>query len=143
MTKVRGLENLDRRLAALALVGKKSNLELALTAGGLKIANRAKSKAPYITGTLRRSLHVGGFTTLTPDFNASEPYDDLGKDAGADSAAVIKVGTNLEYARYVEFGTSRRTATPYLRPAFDETKDAAIQEVREALKELVEAAAGG
>lgn len=32
------------------------------------------------------------------------------------------VGTNVEYAPYVEFGTVKMTAQPYLRPAFDATK---------------------
>lgn len=30
------------------------------------------------------------------------------------------VGTNVEYARYVELGTSRRGETPFLRPAASE-----------------------
>lgn len=33
--------------------------------------------------------------------------------------ASVKVGTNVEYAPYVEFGTSRQKAQPYLRPAID------------------------
>lgn len=32
------------------------------------------------------------------------------------------VGTNVEYAPYVEFGTSRMGAQPYLRPAVDRAR---------------------
>ena len=31
-----------------------------------------------------------------------------------------RVGTNVEYAVYVEFGSARNEAQPYLRPAVDE-----------------------
>lgn len=34
--------------------------------------------------------------------------------------AVYVVGTNVEYSVYVEFGTSRMPAQPYLRPAAQE-----------------------
>ena len=33
-----------------------------------------------------------------------------------------KVGTNVEYAPYVEYGTKHMSAQPYLRPALDENK---------------------
>lgn len=32
------------------------------------------------------------------------------------------VGTNVEYAPYVEFGTSKMSAQPYLRPAADKAQ---------------------
>lgn len=48
------------------------------------------------TGTLKRSI--------TTDFS------DLGRFIG-------RVGTNVEYAPYLEFGTSRMAARPFLRPA--------------------------
>lgn len=35
-----------------------------------------------------------------------------------------KIGTNVEYAPYIEFGTSRSAAQPFLRPAIDDNKDA-------------------
>ena len=30
-----------------------------------------------------------------------------------------EVGTNVEYALYVEFGTSKQSAQPFMRPALD------------------------
>jgi hypothetical protein len=43
-----------------------------------------------------------------------EALDDLKDFAGE---AEYVVGTNVEYAVYVEFGTSKMEAQPYLRPA--------------------------
>jgi HK97 gp10 family phage protein len=37
------------------------------------------------------------------------------------------VGTNVEYAPYVEAGTSRQTAKPFLKPAGDENRDRILQ----------------
>lgn len=39
------------------------------------------------------------------------------KEWAGDDDVVYIVGTNVEYAAYVEFGTSRQQAQPYLRPA--------------------------
>lgn len=50
----------------------------------------------------------------------------------ADECAYI--GTNVEYAAYVEFGTSKAAAQPYLKPAIeehiDEYKDIALEHLK-------------
>lgn len=53
--------------------------------------------------------HVLGVGELTREL--TESIDRL------DGEAVWVVGTNVEYAAYVEFGTSRMKAQPYLLPA--------------------------
>lgn len=69
--------------------------EAALEEIGLVAERYAKAGCPVATGRLRNSItHV--------------------VDAG-DKAAII--GTNVEYAVYVEKGTSRQEAQPYLTPA--------------------------
>lgn len=35
----------------------------------------------------------------------------------------VYIGTNVEYAPFVELGTSRSTAKPYLRPAVEQSKE--------------------
>lgn len=67
--------------------------EIALEAVGLQAEGYAKRLCPVDTGNLRNSItHV---------------YDE-------DTAYI---GTNVEYAPYVEYGTSRTRAQPFLRPA--------------------------
>lgn len=65
----------------------------------------AKELCPVDTGRLRNSI--------------SHEYDEEG----------AYIGTNVEYAPYVELGTSRQSAQPYLEPAvtnhFDEYKEIA------------------
>ena len=55
------------------------------------------------------------------------------KMASGASRAHARIGTNIEYGPYVELGTSRQAAQPYLRPAYDEKRQAALQEVSDVL----------
>lgn len=67
----------------------------ALEAIGLQAEGYAKMLCPVDTGRLRNSI------THTYDAAEQKAY----------------VGTNVEYAAYVEMGTSRTKAQPYLKPA--------------------------
>lgn len=70
-------------------------IERALEAIGLQAEGYAKMLCPVDTGRLRNSI--------THEVKPSEQ--------------AVYVGTNVEYAAYVEFGTSRMSAQPYLQPA--------------------------
>lgn len=69
------------------------NAEVAKAA--FEIQAQAQAKAPVKTGTLRRSIHT--------------VIEDGGRRA--------KVGPSVEYGTYVEFGTRRAGARPFMRPA--------------------------
>lgn len=60
----------------------------------------ASINAPKLTGTLSRSIEA-----------------ELAEESGK---LVALIGSNLRYAGFVEFGTSKMDAQPYLRPALDE-----------------------
>ncbi len=75
---------------------------------GLAIEAQAKALAPVDTGRLRDSL------------------------ATAVGSNEVIVGTNVEYAPYVEYGTSRSVAQPFLRPAIDLVSGRAVQIVQKA-----------
>jgi hypothetical protein len=56
------------------------------------------------------SMELIGFSATVESFREAEDF--------ADSEEIVySVGTNVEYAAYVEFGTSHQEAQPYLRPA--------------------------
>lgn len=63
----------------------------------VKVDRAAKERCPVDTGRLRSSITWR-----------------LGRDS---QGLLGIVGTNVEYAPYVEFGTSRTGAQPFLRPA--------------------------
>lgn len=68
-----------------------------LTVAALKVVNRAKVLCPVDTGRLRDSITW-----------------ELGTVGGLPAA---RIGTNVEYASYVETGTRYMAAQPFLRPA--------------------------
>lgn len=115
--KVEGVDELVKKLQAMADKATPSQLRAALLAGAQPIQSVAVQKAPVLTGTLRRSIHTE--TTETKD------------------GAVARIGTNVEYAIHQEFGTSRMRGTPFLRPAFNEQQRAALGEIKRALEVMV------
>lgn len=80
----------------------------------LQIEAGAKAKVPYITGTLRRSIHSvfsnGGLTGI--------------------------VGPSVLYGKFVEFGTRRMGARPYMRPAAEQVLPGFAAAVKRALAGL-------
>lgn len=48
---------------------------------------------------------------------------DVTSSRGGEQAAAVYVGTNVEYAPYIEFGTSKMDPRPYLRPAVNDHMD--------------------
>lgn len=75
---------------------------------------RAKAKAPVKTGTLRRSIHSvfsnGGLTGV--------------------------VGPSVNYGKFIEWGTRRMAARPYMRPAAEAVLPKFAAAVARALKGL-------
>jgi HK97 gp10 family phage protein len=80
-----------------ALHGIALRTEADLNRLGLKIQNEARKLCPVDTGRLRSSIQA------TPGRDTKGPY--------------VNVGTNVNYATYVEYGTVHSAAQPYLRPA--------------------------
>lgn len=106
---------------------KAGALGRAAEAGMMPIQNAAAIKAPYKTGTLRRSIH----TELI-----------VQRALYAEAAA----GTDVEYAARIEFGfndtdalgrTYHQAAQPYLRPAYEENRAAALEAVIDTLRDIV------
>jgi hypothetical protein len=122
-----------KKLQDPALVEKM--LENALVAGALQIVNAAKIKAPYKTGNLRRSIHVGGHIDASPQ-TQMDMADTTGTDIGGSGRygkhqVRVRVGTNVEYAAPLEYRNAGARA--YMRPAADEAKAEAIRDMRDAL----------
>lgn len=92
-----------------------------LEAIGLKAIGYAQLLCPADTGRLRNSLT---FVTATAQ---GEPNTQDGAEAqpedysphGTPEEDVVVLGTNVEYAIYMEMGTSKTDAQPYLAPAIE------------------------
>jgi len=88
---------------------------------GLWVEGQAKSLAPVLTGRLAGSIQVSGQsgqkTSPSEVSDTIEPPTRLGE---------VYVGTALEYAPYMEFGTVKTQAQPFLRPALAMAKGEAL-----------------
>lgn len=106
---------------ATALIDRGITQAMAIAA--MEAANDARRRAPYKTGTLRRSIQV----------------IELGPKQ-------VAVGSELPYAARVEFGFAgadslgrvySQAAQPYLRPAIEETRRRVEQIFREEVKRVL------
>lgn len=84
----------------------------ALETCGLAAEGYAKKLAPVDTGNLRNSI------THTVDEKEPAAY----------------IGTNVEYASYVELGTAKMKAQPYLKPAVTDHTSEYRKIIEDALK---------
>lgn len=107
--------NLDKFLKA-----SDEQVEKALLTIGLQAENYARNNAPVDTGLLRNSITsaVGGKETSVKMYKA-----DKGNETGQYGGAIqekeypyVLVGTNVEYAPYVEMNNKKKPQG-YLRPA--------------------------
>ena len=122
VTKTSGLTDSDsaslveirENNAAQVEAALNSAIAKALTMIGLKAEGNAKAICPVDTGRLRNSI------TNAIDTESNAVY----------------IGTNVEYAPYVELGTMRQDPQPYLKPAASEHGD----EYRAILKGCLESA---
>lgn len=98
---VKGLSSLEAKLKRLNPMTHAAIVRgVALAAA--KVEGDAKTIVPVDTGHLRASISSNSHSTA--------------------NGAEAEVSTNVEYAAYVEFGTSRQKAQPYLHPALQKNK---------------------
>jgi HK97 gp10 family phage protein len=128
--KIEGLRECEDALRELPKATGKNVLRRALMAAGQPILDAARQLAPELTGALKRS-HAAG-TKLTG------PQKEKHK---AESAVEIFVGpSGLPQAITQEFGTVNHPAQPFMRPAWDGNKMAALNLMRQSLADEIEKA---
>jgi HK97 gp10 family phage protein len=149
-TEVSGLRELGEALQAFGPTLARKYLAKAVYTAADVIRDDAFSRAPFRTGNLR--AHIAIFRRQATD-NVAE-YD-VGVRPIRLNAKVKKVLRILRrstgrrtaiqgdpyYWRFLEFGTSRMAARPFLRPAFEAQKGKALDKFRESLAVGVEKAA--
>lgn len=124
---IKGDKELKAAFKRLSVAARGSALMTAAKAGILPIQNAAIENAPYLTGNLARSIHT----------------EEVEK---TNHSAKVATGTDVEYAARQEFGFNdtdargrsyHQPARPYMRPAYDNHREEAIEEVSDALRDLI------
>jgi HK97 gp10 family phage protein len=158
--QVSGLKELDLALGQLPKSVAKATLVRTLKKAGEPIAQAARAAAPIDDGTLRDSIIVSarlknkvGMAEFGAALKAGlgigaarSALRDARRAAGGGSFAEMYVGPSLgkgvlRYAHLQEFGTSNHAAHPFMRPAWDSEKDAALSIIRRELGNEIMAAA--
>lgn len=153
--KMEGLRELDAALAQLPKSTARSVLRRALKKAAQPVADAADRMVPVKSGGLKASLSVAGRTrnltglkeygqTLKAGGSREEAVGALRSArraaGGGGSRAEIDVRYTAPHAHLLEFGTVKMPAHPYLRPAWDGNKQAALESVKTELASEIEKA---
>lgn len=137
--EVRGLRELSDALKALPKKLERRVLKAALMTGAREIANEAKLRVPFRTGAVRRNIRA---RPGRPDqgHNATVIVS-VRKLTGRQISRLKAKGKRVDdpfHWRFVEFGTSKMPARPFMRPAFESKKVSAAHSIKDALKRRIE-----
>jgi len=114
--EIKGIEELNINVGRVGNALEKA-IPRALKLSGLVVEGKAKLLAPVDTGRLRNSIK-----------------------SVMQSKTVVRVGTNVFYAKFMEFGTVFISPRPFLRPALRLSKNKIKQIFRSVLKTQIDSA---
>ncbi|KQQ89925.1 hypothetical protein ASF77_23390 [Massilia sp. Leaf139] len=138
---VEGFKELAENLKKLGPRLAKNGLRAATSAGAALIRNEARNLAPVDTGEMKRDIQikrereVRGGELVTASYSV---YTRGGKKSRL-SGKARNVDKDSFYWKFVEFGTAKMPAQPFMRPAFDAKKVAAVEAIGEKLDERIQA----
>ncbi len=148
IVKVEGLAELARALRELPDRVAKNDLRVSVYAGAKVIRDEARIRAPRAIasvgsdqpppGTLKRSVimkHIPELSSLTRQtffvtVRHGKKYRKQGKKGN--------LSQDAWYWRFVEFGTRKMRARPFLRPALEAKRRDAVQAMKDRLTERIE-----
>jgi HK97 gp10 family phage protein len=148
IVKVEGLAELARALRELPDRVAKNGLRVSVYAGAKVIRDEARIRAPKAIaslgpdqpppGTLKRSVimkHIPELSSLTRQtffvtVRHGKKYRKQGKKGN--------LSQDAWYWRFVEFGTRKMRARPFLRPALESKRRDAVQAMKDRLTERIE-----
>lgn len=133
---VHGLKELERKLRELPEKLAKNGLRAAVAAGSRLVASEARRRVPVDSGTLKRSIYT---KQIREESNNQQQTFYVGSRHGKKEQAK---GRDAYYFPFVEFGTEKSPAHPFMRPAFESTKEKAVEAVKTKLAERIEKLAG-
>lgn len=138
MTTVKweGFKELDQKLRELADPKEQGKvLRAAAAAAGRKVAKQAKANIPV--GTRAHTTYKGRL--VSPGF-ARRSIRVKTRLSRSKQSVSVKIGVKREAfyaAQFIELGTAKIAARPWLRPALESNKEVAIQMFAKRLRERI------
>lgn len=132
MGKTAGLDQLDREIDDLVRKLDGEGTERAISVAAGVILKEVESRTPVRTGLLKASLRLGHYADRTLSSGKTRRYK-----------ATVSVPNSkrhgiMYYAVFLEYGTSKMAAHPFMRPAFEASEQKAITEFEQTLKAELE-----
>lgn len=114
--RVEGLDDLEKQFDRLAATSKRKVMQKALNAGIAPIKKEVKANAPVRLGILKKSIR-------SKQMKLTEH-----------PAVGIYITGKAYYWRFIEDGTSKMAAAPFIRPAADRKHEEGVGKFKEKLK---------
>lgn len=130
-----GFKELHDALLKLPDRVAKNALRSAVNAGASVIKKQVRQNAPTDTGLLKKNVYQKQIR------EASGQYQQTFAVGVRQGKARNKDGTKKElpyYWRFMEFGTSKMPARPFIRPAFESKKEDAVKAIADKLDERIQ-----
>jgi len=134
--KIEGLRELQAKLQQMAPNVARNGLRAATSAGAALIRDEAKARAPVDTGEMKRDIQMKRDRESATYRAVYSVYVRAGKKSRL-SGKARGVDKDSYYWRFVEFGTCKMAARPFMRPAFEAQKEAAVEAIRDKLAQRI------
>lgn len=119
----------------------RNTLRRSVSSAAAIIRNEAREKSPVDTGEMKKDIMIKRERDTKGEMSAR--YAVFVRSGKKSRLAGKKRDVNRDsfYWRFVEFGTSKMSAKPFLRPAFEAQKENAVKRIGESLDEGIQKAA--
>lgn len=143
--KIAGLDQIQHVLEVIPRRDAAKALRSALKAGADPIKQAMVREAPKDSGFLSshfnvkvrvRGANIAGFANIGPEGKVDYPFGAAHKGARLMSGSTGRVSV-LAVARWLEFGTRKMAANPFLSRAFQGARAEALSRITESLKAYV------
>ena len=132
VVEITGLEDIERRLHELGPKLATKALKKALTAAGEVMQAAVEARAPY--GPHRfKSSHEVIYGAL------QQSIDVVTQMLVLEDGGMVRVGPDKRafWALFLEFGTCKMAAHPFIRPAFDDCKQDALDAFVDVMQDML------
>jgi HK97 gp10 family phage protein len=153
--KIEGLSQLQTALSQFAKSTQRAILERTLKKVAAPVADTARRDAPVDTGRLKESIVIevvrtnAGKTAFAEAIRGGSSREEAGQAAraanraaaGRGQSATVRVRAKSAHALFVEFGTVKMSARPFLGPAPRSNRDGALSTIKTTLGKEIDATA--
>ena len=128
LQNIKGLDKLREALLELPKGIAKNVLRGSVNAGASVVRAEVKNRVPVKTGTLKRAIYQ---KQIRERSNNEQQTFFVGVRQGRSAKKTKKGNIDGWYAKFVEFGTSKMSARPFMRPAFEAKKQESVSAIRD------------